>query len=107
MTHTQKRKIVVDEQEYEWCIRGGVLDAEHAAIYKPNVNGTALHLDILPWDVEIRPKTISEVIAFALKCNWKPETKGPPIKIGYVGGQYVRLPPAVKNSLEYEKIFNK
>ncbi|TQV65700.1 hypothetical protein FKG94_28280 [Exilibacterium tricleocarpae] len=107
MTHTQKRKIVVAKQEYEWCIRGDALYAEHAAIYKPNINGTALHLDILPWDVEIRPKTISEVVEFALKNSWNPEAKGQPLRIGFTFGQYVILPKGVANSHEYEETLNK
>ena len=92
MTHNQKRKIVVAERDFEWCIRGDALYAEHAAIYIPSINGTVLHLDILPWDVEIRSNTISEVIIFALQNGWVPEVKGKPIKIGFANGQYVLLP---------------
>ncbi len=107
MTHTQKRKIVVDEIAYEWCIRGDALYAEYATVYRPNVNGTAIHLDIIPWGVEMRPRTIKEVVRFALEHCWNSQHKGQPLKVGYVNECFVILPVGIKNSHEYEIALNK
>lgn len=107
MTHTQKRKIVVSEIEYEWCIRGNALYAGYITIYRPGINGTAIYLDIIPWGVEIRPRTVAEVIKFAIASNWVPENNGQPLKIGFVNENFVELPEGVSNSLEYEAALNK
>ncbi len=107
MTHTQKRKIVVNEIVYEWCIRGNTLYAEHITIYKPRINGTVIHLDIIPWGVEIRPRTVAEVIRFALAINWSPDSNAQPLKVGFVNEGFVVLPEGVNNSLEYEAAHNK
>jgi hypothetical protein len=106
MTHTQKRKIVVNDIKYEWCIRGNHIwkDTDHITIYKddPSKTGTALYLDPFPWGLEIRPRTIANAIRFALRNNWNPEQKGKPIRIGYVNDDFVLLPEGIKNSHEYK-----
>lgn len=107
MTHTQKRKIVVSEVEYEWCIRGDALYAGHIAVYKPGINGTAIHLDIIPWGVEIRPRTVAEVIKFSLASNWEPNSNGQPFRVGFINESFVELPEGVSNSLEYEAALNR
>jgi len=82
MTHTQKRKIIVDNMNYEWCIRGNSFwkDGDHITIYKTGIKGTPIYLDPVPWSLEIRPKTIESAIKFALKANWNPAEKGKPLK---------------------------
>lgn len=107
MTHTQIRRIVVNEVQYEWCIRGQAEYAEHLAIYKPNTNGISVHLDIIPWGLEIRPRTIAEVIEFSLLNGWVPTDKGQPLRIGYTNDNYIVLPEGCKNSIEYEKHLRK
>ena len=109
MAHTQKRKIHVNGIEYEWCIRGndiGVTSANHITIYKTTINGRPLYLDPYPWALEIRPKTISEAIEFALKNDWIPENKGKSFMLGYLNDTFVVLPEGVKSSHEYQEIQN-
>ena len=103
MTRTHKRKIVVDDIEYEWSIRGMALYAEHLAIYKPSINGTPIHLDIVPWGLEIRPQTVADIIRYCLDNGWHPERKGQPLQVGFAHEQFVLLPEGCSNSLEYEK----
>ena len=104
MTHTQKRKIVVNDVQYEWCIRGQAIYAEHLVIYQPNTNGISIHLDIIPWGLEIRPRIVAEVIEFSLEKGWNPASKGQPLRIGFVNDEYVVLPKNCKNSMEYEEM---
>ena len=105
MTHTPKRRIVVDEVQYEWCIRGQIEYAEHIAIYKPDINGTPVYLDLIPWGVEIRPRTIAEVIQFSLLNGWDPAKKGQPLRIGFVDNNFIVLPEHCKSSKEYGSVF--
>lgn len=107
MTHTKKRNVVVNDVQYEWCIRGHAMYAEHLAIYKLNSNGTSIHLDIIPWGLEIRPRTIVEVIKFSLLNGWIPTDKGLSLRIGYVNDNYIVLPESCKNSKEYEELLQK
>lgn len=107
MTRTQKRKIIVNDIEYEWCIRGHAIYAEHMAIYKPNINGTSIQLDIIPWGIEIRPSTVADVILFSLKNGWVPTTKGQPLRIGFSNDKFIILPEDCRNSLDYEKLYKK
>ncbi len=105
MTHTQKRKIIVDDIRYEWCIRGNdiYVTSSYITIYKPKISGTPIYLDPFPHGLEIRPRVIADVIRFALNKNWKPEQKGSPLKIGFVKNEFVILPEGIENSYEYEK----
>ncbi len=106
MTSTQKRKLVVNGIQYEWCLRGNRISdkSEHVTIYRPDTSGQPLYLDALPWEVEIRPKIVKEAILFALSSAWTPDKKGPPFRLGVVEGEFVQLPDGVKNSFEFKEL---
>jgi len=109
MTYTQKRKIVVDDIEYEWCIRGQTLcsDTNYLTIYKPNMSGMPIHLDPYAWDLEIRPRTVAEAIKFSLKNGWNPSNKGKSFRVGFFREEYIVLPDGCKNSDDYKNMVEK
>lgn len=86
------RKIVIDGCEYYWLLRNNSLffGDGHIHIYGSKT-GQKLILDALPWDFEIRPKSVAAAIRFGLNCGWKPNSSGQPIYLGYVKGEFIRL----------------
>jgi hypothetical protein len=99
----QKRKIVVDNVQYEWCIRGNSIwgPKSKITIYEKGVNGATLYIDPIPWEFEIRPKFVMEAIRFATKNDWSSKTNGKPMKLGYIESRFVVLPEGINNSIEY------
>ncbi|MEM7538947.1 MAG: hypothetical protein AAF639_42715 [Chloroflexota bacterium] len=105
MTHTYKRKIVVGDIAYEWCIRGNSLfDAKGLiTIYKPTVRGQTLYLDGHSWHLEVRPQTIRVAIDFALEHGWMPDRKGASMYLGHDEDGFILLPPEIRSTDEYKR----
>jgi hypothetical protein len=94
-----RRKIVVDEEAYEWVLRDNSLAANgerHVAVYSPSKKGQTLHLDPYAWEFEVRPRTISEAIRFALGIGWTPTSPAPPMYLGFRDDQFFRLPDGMR-----------
>lgn len=109
MTHTTKRKIVVNNTEYGWCIHGNDFECKgrYITIYKQSVNGQTLYLDPFPWNIEIRPKTVREAILFALQNNWNPVINSSPMYLGFYKNNLIVLPKGIKSTFEYQESIDK
>ena len=105
MTNTSKRKIIVKNIEYNWCIRGDRIDGKenHITIFKPLTNGQTLYLDPYPWALEVRPKIVHKAILFAIENHWFPDENRKPIYLGYSNDEFIVLPKGVKFTHEYKK----
>ncbi len=84
MSRTFKRKIVVLENSYIWTLKNNVIDNENVYIrvFKENYPNSILYIDPYSWYFEIRPKTIMNVIIYALNHGWKPEINNCNLYIG-------------------------
>jgi hypothetical protein len=101
-----RRKIVVDGEPYEWCLRDNSIDKreeQHIAVYAAATNRQTLYLDPYVWEFEIRPRTVADAIRFALGIGWTPKSPGPPIYLGFRGEQFFRLPDGVRFGYQLQK----
>ena len=93
-----RRKIVVDGEPYEWVLRDDSLHGSdrHIAVYSASTKGQTLYLGPYAWEFEVRPRTVSDAIKFALTIGWTPKTGAPPIYLGFRDDQFFRLPEGVR-----------
>ncbi len=105
MGRTSMRKIIVNETEFNWCIKGNHLDSSkpaHYTVFLPGVNGQTLYVDPYVWDLPVGPKTIQRAILFALKNSWNPKQNGKPLYLGYKEDEFLILPEDVKFTYELQ-----
>lgn len=88
------RHITVDSEVYRWYLKGNEITKgwKHIAIQHSTISGQLLLLDPFPWQVEIRPQTIRDVIVFALEHGWSPKSAEKPLYIGHDGESFIVLP---------------
>ena len=93
------RKIVVDDEPYEWVLRDNSLSANgdrHVTVYSPSKTGQTLYVDPYAWEFDVRPKTVADAIRFALSIGWTPTSVAPPMYLGFRDTQFFRLPEGVR-----------
>lgn len=96
MARAIKRKIMVLNKEYLWVLDSNSIDVpkeRHIRIHSAKLTKNILYVDPYNWHFEIRPKTIEQVILFALELGWNPQESG---KTWYISikedGEFYSLP---------------
>ncbi|MEM6770608.1 MAG: hypothetical protein AAF597_08505 [Bacteroidota bacterium] len=99
MSKSTARKIMVNNAEFIWTQKNNTINGAkevHIKVYSAKVTKSVLYIDPYDWYFEVRPKTISEAILYALKQGWNPEIKHTGMIISMKEGEFYVLPEGVK-----------
>ena len=101
MGRSKWRKIHVEGIDYVWFLRKNEIwtpnrqiRIRHAVVDR----GQELLLCPYAWELEIRPKSIREVILFALMKGWTPSVPGPALEVFVEDGRF-----QVRNAQKIQK----
>lgn len=102
MSKTNKRKIVVEENEYFWTLENNSIceTDRHIKIHKKGITKSILYIDPYDWYFEIRPKMIRKAIIYALTNGWSPEMKDCQIYIAMQKNEFYVLPKGIEFSYQ-------